>query len=222
MPGPPPPARPFIFVLAGVNGAGKSSLGGALLAEHGLSWFNPDHYARELVARLGLPLAEANGRAWEYGRQRLETAIARRSNHALETTLGAHTIAGMLAGAAATHDVVMIFCGLRSPEQHIARVQLRVAHGGHDIPEAKIRERWTASRARLVELLPHLHYLQVFDNSQDAAPGEDIPDPVLLLELHAGQVLHPTPGDLQALRSTPAWARPIVQAALELHNTPAA
>ena len=39
-------ARPCILVLAGVNGAGKSSVGGALLAEHGLAWFNPDSYAR--------------------------------------------------------------------------------------------------------------------------------------------------------------------------------
>ncbi|MGC3986998.1 MAG: hypothetical protein QM777_20920 [Pseudorhodoferax sp.] len=212
----PPPARPFIFVLAGVNGAGKSSLGGALLAEHGLSWFNPDHYARELAARLGLPIAEANGRAWEYGLQRLEAAIRQRSNHAFETTLGAHTIPALLARAAESHDVAMIFCGLGSPEQHIARVRLRVAHGGHDIPEAKIRERWLASRAHLIDLLPHLHQLQVFDNSQDAEPGGDIPDPMLLLALRAGRVLHPQPGDLQTLQATPAWARAIVQAALEL------
>ena len=58
------PARPFIFVLAGVNGAGKSSVGGALLAEHGLTWFNPDAFARGLIAELGLAQIEANGRAW--------------------------------------------------------------------------------------------------------------------------------------------------------------
>lgn len=213
----PPAGRPFIFVLAGVNGAGKSSVGGALLAEHGLDWFNPDHYARELVARLGLPIAEANGRAWEHGRQRLEAAIVQRRNHAFETTLGARTIPALLARAADSHDVAMIFCGLASPEQHIARVRLRVAHGGHDIPEAKIRERWTASRTHLIELLPRLHQLQVFDNSADAAPGADIPDPLPVLQWRAGRVLHPLPGDLQALRATPAWARAIVQAALERH-----
>ena len=57
-------ARPFIFVLAGVNGAGKSSVGGALLEQHGLSWFNPDTYARELMRELGIDQAEANARAW--------------------------------------------------------------------------------------------------------------------------------------------------------------
>lgn len=209
-------ARPFILVLAGVNGAGKSSVGGALLAEHGLTWFNPDTCARELVAQLGLAPAEANARAWNLGRERLEAAIAQRSNYAFETTLGASTIPALLAHAASSHDVVMIFCGLSSPEQHIARVRARVARGGHDIPEAKIRERWIASRANLIQLLPKLTRLQVFDNSAEAPPGGDIADPLLVLELSAGEPVFPQPGDLAALAATPAWARPIVQAAIEL------
>lgn len=209
-------SRPFILVLAGVNGAGKSSVGGALLAGHGLSWFNPDTFARELVAQLGLTAEEANARAWNFGRERLEAAIAERRNYAFETTLGAHTIPALLAGAAATHDVLMIFCGLSSPEQHMARVRARVARGGHDIPEAKIRERWMASRANLINLLPKLARLQVFDNSAEAPQGGEIDDPVLVLEMSAGQLLFPEPDDPQALAATPAWARPIVQAAIEL------
>ena len=128
-------ARPFIFVLAGVNGAGKSSVGGAMLAEHGLTWFNPDSFARELTAQLGLRVEEANARAWAHGRSQLEAAIANATNYAFETTLGARTIPALLAKAAATHDVVMLFCGLRSPELHIQRVRSRVACGGHDIPD---------------------------------------------------------------------------------------
>lgn len=210
--------RPFILVLAGVNGAGKSSVGGALLAEHGLSWFNPDTCARELMAQLGLTPEDANARAWNLGRERLEAAIAQRTSHAFETTLGANTIPALLAGAAATHDVVMIFCGLSSPEQHIARVRARVAHGGHDIPEPKIRERWVASRANLIQLMPTLVRLQVFDNSAEAPPGGDIADPVLVLEMSGGDIDFPQPDDAAALAATPAWARPIVQAAIELQR----
>ena len=55
--------RPFIFVLAGVNSAGKSSVGGSLLQEHGMYWFNPDSYARELVARSKLDIESANASA---------------------------------------------------------------------------------------------------------------------------------------------------------------
>lgn len=209
-------ARPFILVLAGVNGAGKSSVGGALLAEHGLDWFNPDAYARELVARLGMDVADANGRAWQYGREQLQQAIDHGTCFAFETTLGASTIPAMLARAAATHDVQVIFCGLASPELHLARVRQRVAHGGHDIPEAKVRERWDASRANLIRLLPALTRLQVYDNSAPADPGGDIPDPVLVLETAHGRTLFPRADDAAALAATPAWARPIVQAALSM------
>lgn len=218
MPG-PASKRPFIFVLAGVNGAGKSSVGGAMLAEHGLTWFNPDTYARELMTQLGLDPAEANARAWEHGRFRLETAIDRGTNFAFETTLGARTIPQLLRKAVHSHDVVMWFCGLASAELHIERVRLRVANGGHDIPEGKIRERWIASRANLIKLLPHLARLQAFDNSAEAALGEEIPDPVLVLETREGQMVFPQPEDFAALNDTPEWARPIVQAAIEHQST---
>lgn len=211
----PASERPFVFVLAGVNGAGKSSVGGALLAEHGLDWFNPDTFARDLAASLGIDMAKANGLAWEQGRQQLESALRARRNYAFETTLGGNTIALMLAQATRTHDVVMLFCGLSSPEQHLRRVGLRVARGGHDIPEQKIRERWVKSRLNLIILMPYLAHLQVFDNSTDVEPGEDIPDPQLLLEMADGQLLYPDPQDGQALQDTPEWARPILQAAIE-------
>ena len=208
-------ARPFILVLAGVNGAGKSSVGGAMLAEHGLAWFNPDTYARELMAQLGLERAEANGRAWEHGRSRLHAAIVDRRNYAFETTLGGTTMPELLAKAANSHDVVMLFCGLGSAELHIQRVRLRVANGGHDIPENKIRERWVASRANLIKLLPRLSRLQVFDNSAEAAAGQDIPDPALVLEMIGGRMVFPERDNVEALNATPEWARPIVQAAIE-------
>jgi len=207
--------RPFILVLAGVNGAGKSSVGGALLAQHGLTWFNPDTLARELVAH-GVPQTEANARAWQHGRERLEAAMAQGLNYAFETTLGARTIPELLARASETHDVVMLYCGLAAVEQHIARVQARVLAGGHAIAPDKIRERWSASRLNLIRLLPHLAKLQVFDNSAEAPAGAPIADPVLLLEMVQGQVRFPGAQDGEALRRTPEWARPIVQAAFEI------
>lgn len=206
--------RPFIFVLAGVNGAGKSSVGGSLLAEHGLYAFNPDHYARELTTHLGLDIETANGRAWQHGRDLLESAMRLGRSFAFETTLGANTIPALLAEASRTHDVIMIFCGLTSPELHLARVRLRVAHGGHDIPEAKIRERWSTSRLNLIRLLPILARLQVFDNSAPADHDGNIPDPVLVLELRQGRILFPDASNREELAATPRWARPIVQAAL--------
>ena len=206
--------RPFIFVLAGVNGAGKSSVAGALLQEQGLQWFNADSYARDLVREAGMDIAEANACAWAHGKSRLEAAIANRSNHAFETTLGGTTISRLLEEASKTHSVVMLYCGLDSPELHIARVKMRVAHGGHHISDEKIRERWDASRLNLIKLLPRLSRLQVFNNSVSVEPGRDIPDPVLVLDVESGRVNCPDQHDAAAMNAVPPWARPIVEAAI--------
>jgi predicted ABC-type ATPase len=203
-------------VLAGVNGAGKSSVGGGIIEAVGQTWFNPDSFSRELMAKTGSSKASADSEAWSYGKTRLEAAITDHSDFAFETTLGGNTIPNLLARAALTHDVIMIYCGLSSAEMHIERVKRRVQHGGHDIPTDKIRQRWLSSRNNLIELLPKLCHLQVFDNSAEAALGDDVPYPLVVLEFKNGIAHYPAHGDLAALESTPGWAKPIVAAALRL------
>ena len=47
----------------------------------------------------------------------------------------------------------------------------RVRRGGHDIPEADIRRRYTSSQINLIRLMPRLTVLAVFDNSAQADPA---------------------------------------------------
>jgi predicted ABC-type ATPase len=181
----------------------------------GSQYFNPDEAAVALRKEFGYSVEEANARAWQEGKQRLEAAIRDREDFAFETTLGANTIPRLLAEAAgAGLDVVIWFVGLSSPEQHIARVRERVAAGGHGIPEEKIRQRWDGSRQNLIELMPHLAELRVFDNSADVDPTTDtIPTPKLLLDWQPGKVIAPN-----SLEQTPEWAKPIVERALQLQR----
>lgn len=201
-----------ITVLAGVNGSGKSSLMGALLLRKRVNYFNPDVFARQLMVldpRLGL--AEANSAAWNYGREQLEAAIAKNAYYAFETTLGAKTIPLLLRQAAQSGlDVVMWYCGLESAELNIRRVAARVAKGGHDIPEEKIRSRWNTSRQNLIDLLPFLSELKVFDNSAEATEATGFsPAPVLLLHVKAGRIVFRIP-------DPPEWAKPAIAAAILL------
>jgi predicted ABC-type ATPase len=204
---------PRIYVLAGVNGAGKSSVGGKSLRLSGSNYFNPDEAAAAISAESGCSLDEANVRAWTEGKERLEKAIRERSNFTFETTLGANTIPRLLRQAADEgFDVRVWFVGLASAEQHLARVRARVASGGHDIPEEKIRERWDGSRRNIIRLMPHLTELRVYDNSAERDPETgDNPPPRLLLHWKQGSIAGPSD-----LENTPEWAKPIVAAALAL------
>jgi len=204
------PAR--LFVLAGVNGAGKSSLGGAALQASGAEFFNPDVIAARLRQQQPqLSAEQANGLAWTLGRRGLEKALADGLTYAFETTLGGASITKLLLdGARQGAEVHVWFAGLATPELHLKRIAARVAAGGHDIPEAKVRERFDASRANLVKLMPRLASLRVYDNSVDADPRAGRrPRPVLLLHMQAGRVVAHAP-----LRGIPAWARPLLAAAL--------
>jgi predicted ABC-type ATPase len=203
-----------IYVLAGTNGGGKSSLGGAAFRESGADYFNPDEAARRIrSADPGLTEAEANSAAWHQGKRLLERAIAGRLDFAFESTLGATTIPALLAKAASLGiEVRAWYMGLSSPELHIARVRARVAKGGHDIPEADIRRRWETGRLNVIRLLPALTELRVYDNSGQADPDKGAtPVPVLVLHVERGRIA--APRDLSA---TPAWAKPLVAAAMRL------
>ena len=207
------PRAPRIYVLAGTNGAGKSSIAGAMLLRQRVEYFNPDEAARRiLAANPGISQTQANGAAWHEGKRLLERAIAERLDFAFETTLGGRTITALLERAVARGFEVRIwYVGLNGPELHIARVRARVVKGGHDIPEPRIRERYDASRLNLIRLLPSLSELWVYDNSKDADPDAGVaPEPRLVLHVRHGAVVGP-----RDLALTPEWAKAIVAAVMK-------
>jgi predicted ABC-type ATPase len=204
-------------VLAGVNGGGKSSIGGAVFRKRGADYFNPDEVARKLRAeRTSLTQREANGAAWQIGRALLERAIRDRLDFAFETTLGGTTMTRLLEEAAECGiDVFVWYVGLATAELHMERVAERVRRGGHPIPEEDIRRRWDRSRLDLVRLLPRLRELKVYDNTAEADPAAGKPPaPRLVLHVRDGRIVGP-----DELSSTPAWAKPIVAAALQRART---
>lgn len=209
--------KPSIYVLAGPNGGGKSSILGEMMVQSGTDFINPDREASRVRRdNAALTTEEANAIAWRFGRDLLEQAVRERLNFAFETTLGGHTIPGLLEYACSVGiEVKVWFVCLATAEMHLQRVRARVAQGGHDIPEAKIRERYDASRANLIRLLPRLTELRLFDNSfetdfrQNAAPKLR-----LILHFANGRIIAACePAE------TPEWARPIVEVAIKLSET---
>jgi predicted ABC-type ATPase len=103
------------------------------------------------------------------------------------------------------------YVGLDTVDRHIARVRARVRRGGHDIPEADIRRRFETSRLNLVELMPRLTALRIYDNSLEADPATGrTPVPRLLLHVERGRIVGP-----RDLGRTPAWAKAIVARAMQ-------
>ncbi|MGH8726891.1 MAG: hypothetical protein ACREV9_01745 [Burkholderiales bacterium] len=205
--------KPTIYVLAGPNAGGKSSIGGEIIRRYGGNYFNPDEYAVALKsANPDLSNRGANSAAWGEGVKRLRSAIDKRQNHAFETTLGGQTICRLLHSAADSGIELWIwYIALDSPEKHLTRVRARAARGGHDIPEALVRLRYDNSRANLAGLLPKAARVVIYDNSQTAAIDKGAsPEPRLILDYEKGLIKNK-----KNLEDSPDWAKPIVAAALE-------
>lgn len=208
------PSAARLYVLAGVNGGGKSSIAGAMFRTSGADYYNADEIARRLKdANHKLSQFEANSAAWQQGMRLLERAIADKLDFAFETTLGGNTVPRMLSEAAEKGGQVYVwYVGLNSPELHIRRVRARVRRGGHNISDADIRRRYDHSRMNLVHLLPAVTAVRVYDNSIEADPTlGKLPAPKLVLHMENKKILAP-----EDLSQTPAWAKPIVAAAIKL------
>ncbi|MEZ5568878.1 MAG: zeta toxin family protein [Halioglobus sp.] len=198
----------MISVIAGINGAGKSSIAGARIRSAGGDYFNPDEVARSLrEADRTLSQTQANAQAWTMGFEQLSRAIEEELDYTFETTLGGNSICQRLHEAIDKgREVRIFFCGLASPELHMERVAARVARGGHDIPEAKIRERWIGAIHNMLGLIPRCAAVRVFDNSEPSDRGG--PQPVCLFSLVGNSF------DSLPVESMPEWARPLASAAI--------
>lgn len=108
------------------------------------------------------------------------------------------------------HRVVIWYVGLDSAQAHVDRVRARVARGGHDIPEARIRERFDRSVENLIALIRHISELKLFDNSVEVdMAGGEAPRVRALLHVANGEIVSSVP-----LTQVPGWAKPVFAAYL--------
>lgn len=203
---------PAILVAAGTNGAGKSSIIQPFIESEGGAYFNPDQYARALIRR-GMPPPEANAMAWARGFDRLCSAVESGGAYAFETTLGGQSIPYQLMRALAFgRRVVILYVGLASPELHMQRIRERVARGGHDIPEDKVRQRYDDSRKNLLSFIGTAATIRVWDNSTQTANGR----PAFAQEVFRieNRTLKLPGGADPSL--VPGWVRPLLAQSLKM------
>ena len=161
-----PAQPPTIYVIAGCNGAGKTTFAKEFLPKEVkcLRFLNADEMARGLS-----PLNPAAGaaRAARLLLGEIRSAIQARQTFGLETTLSGLTYRRMLLNAREqVYAVKLFYLWLPSATVAIRRVRERVRKGGHSVPVADIRRRYTRSIHNLVRhYLPLADEWTVFDNS---------------------------------------------------------
>jgi predicted ABC-type ATPase len=165
--------RPKLWIVAGPNGSGKSSLySSGDIQDFGSSvWIiNPDLLTARIEQVERLSLREANLEAVKRIYSWLEASIAAHQTVGVETVLSTDKYRQLVLSAKARgFEVRLIYVLLRSAKLNIERVKMRVAKGGHDVPEDKIIERRERSLAQLPWFLDQADQAWLYDNS-DASP----------------------------------------------------
>jgi len=92
--------------------------------------------------------------------------VGQRDSFILESTLAGHGAITLMGEAKqAGYRTLLVYVALGDPELHIERVRLRVAQGGHDIPDTDIRRRYARSLLRAPEAMRLADECVVMDNS---------------------------------------------------------
>ena len=158
---------PTIYLISGCNGAGKTTFAKEFLPKEVkcLRFLNADEMARGLS-----PLDPAAGaaRAARLLLSEVRSAIEGRRTFGLETTLSGLTYGRMLSNARERgYAVKLFYLWLPSATVAIRRVRERVRKGGHAVPSADVRRRYTRSLRNLsAHYLPLADEWIIFDNSR--------------------------------------------------------
>lgn len=163
------------ILIGGPNGSGKTTLVASQLPSD-----IPPINADEIAKTLGHRSAQAaNAEARQMASEMIEHHLEKRQSFALETTLDLKRDLALLREAKANGfqtEVQLIWSG--GLDVSIARVQIRVAMGGHDVPIEEIRRRYEAAMEALAPIVAAADVAEVWDNAE---PSEDGPDIVLQL-----------------------------------------
>src|ERR1051325_258218 len=176
-----PAAKPTIYLIAGCNGAGKTTFAGEFLPKEVkcLRFLNADEIARGLSP---LKPSASVVKAARLLLQQIAESLRRRETFALETTLSGLTYVRLFRRAKRRgYELKLYYLWLPSPDVAVARVRERVRKGGHDVPATDIRRRFHRSLANLMRhYLPLADSWTVFDNSGD--------NPTLVAENESGKL----------------------------------
>ena len=177
-------------LIGGVNGAGKSSLTGALKEERtdlGVI-VDPDKITQTL-----------GGDEYEGGKlavQRIEDALQQGENLTQETTLsGGYPRRLVKRAKQAGYTVRLYYVGLDTLQECLERIQNRVAKGGHDIAAADVERRFARRSSDVVKILPYCDEAKFFDNNNGF---------VLVAEYRDGHIVPQT-------EDVPAWLQELIK-----------
>ena len=178
--------RPSLVLLAGPNGAGKSTLYDTRVAPA----FAAPFINADMIQRVELhdPSMDASYEAARIAASRRVEMFRAGRSFATETVFSHPSKLEIIDVAQARgYIVIVMHVGVDSPELAVARVRVRTGEGGHDVPQEKIRARYSRGQPLIRQAVLRADRGMVFDNSGlNTAPEQ-------MLVFAAGRLIRAAP-----------------------------
>ncbi len=150
-------------IIAGVNGAGKSTFYSAEEAFSDIEKINLDETVREIGDWKN---PDDVTKAAKTVVKRIRKYFATGISFSQETTLCGQSILNNIRRAKNLGYIVEVYyVGLDSAETAITRVKCRVERGGHGVPDEDIERRYSDSIRNLIKVIPDCDLVSIYDNT---------------------------------------------------------
>ena len=160
-----PVKKPVLVVFAGPNGAGKTTMYKARMSRNStFPFINADVIQKE---ELRDPDESASYQAAAIAAGRRLEHIEQGRSFITETVFSHPSKLDLIKNARARGFEIRLFhISVEDPEILVDRVRQRVAEGGHNVPEHKIRERYERNGPLIRQAVLHSDTARVYDNSR--------------------------------------------------------
>jgi predicted ABC-type ATPase len=161
-----------LWVLAGGNGAGKSTFHRLFLAPRGVKLLNADRIAAEINPKAPEKAAyTAAHLILRLGEDLLSQGVS----FCFETFFSHESKIDFVARAKALgYEIILVYIHLDTPALNEARVHQRVAEGGHHVPAEKIHTRIPRTMKHVAAVLPLVDEAWLLNNSSRKDPYRQV------------------------------------------------
>ena len=159
-----------LWLLAGGNGAGKSTFYRTQLEPLNIPFVNADVIAKQLYPDAP---EENSYHASVIAEQLRYKLIREQQSFCFETVFSHHSKIDFVAHAKAMgYQIILVFIHLESDSLNKARVSQRVVEGGHHVPDEKVVSRIPRLLENIKTIIPMCDQVRALDNSSSLNPFE--------------------------------------------------
>lgn len=161
-----------LWLLAGGNGAGKSTFYRLFLEPRGMKFINADMIAKDLSRE---SQEDVSYKASHMAERLRERFLDEGLSFCFETVFSHVSKIDFVAKAKSLgYEVILVYIHLETADLNEARVSQRVSEGGHFVPSEKIHSRLPRTVKNIMKILSLVDSAFLLDNSSKSDPFRQI------------------------------------------------